>query len=210
MVVVRFLAIDDVHRNLLEIRSCKMNFRRKRLKHFDIAGDAHFITFSCFGRMPLLSKDRTRIWLVEAIENARIRHEFDLWGWVFMPEHVHLMIYPRNPIYRIDKILASIKKPVGYRAIQFLEQVSPDFLKRLTVVYRDRTYRRFWQAGGGYDSNMDDLRAIHEAIEYMHQNPVRRGLVERDTDWLWSSARDWAGMKHPLMTVDRTLPPLFY
>jgi hypothetical protein len=36
-------------------------------------------------------------------------------------------------------------------------------------------------------------------------NPVRRGLVERPTDWLWSSARDWAGLDGAWLKVDRTL-----
>jgi putative transposase len=185
-----------------------MALHRKRLKHFNIPGDAHFLTFACFRRIRLLSKDRSRIWFIEALEKARIRRAFDLWAWVLMPDHVHLMIYPREREYEIDKILASIKKPVGYRAIQYLERQAPAFLERLTVVNRNRIYRRFWQPGGGFDRNMDDLFAIYEAIEYIHHNPVRRGLVQRATDWIWSSAQDWAGMGHPLITVDRTLPPL--
>ena len=73
---------------------------------------------------------------------------------------------------------------------------------------RNRTYHRFWQAGPGYDGNLDDLEAIYKAIEYIHNNPVRRGLVAQATDWSWSSARDWAGLGHSYITVDRTLPPL--
>ena len=48
----------------------------------------------------------------------------------------------------------------------------------------------------------------YEVIEYIHNDPVRRGLVTTATDWPWSSARDWAGLGDPYITVDRTLPPL--
>ena len=41
--------------------------RRKKIRHFDEPGHAHFLTFSCYGRLPLLSKDRSRVWLIEAI-----------------------------------------------------------------------------------------------------------------------------------------------
>ncbi len=181
---------------------------RKRVKHFDLRGDAHFLTFSCYRRMQLLSKDRTRLWFVEALNKARVKHQFDLWAWVIMPEHIHLLIYPRKPSYKTAKILASLKKPVGYQAIQFLKENAPDFLQRLTVVNKNRTYRRFWQAGPGYDENLEDLQAVNEVIEYIHNNPVRRGLVSKPADWLWSSARDWAGLGHPHITVDRTLPTL--
>ena len=180
----------------------------KRVKHFDLPGHAHFLTFSCYHRLPLLSKDRTRQWLVDAIEIARIKHEFDLWAWVVMPEHVHLLIYPRKLVYKTSSILASIKKPVGSQAIQFLRENNPDFLQRLTVVNKNRTYRHFWQVGPGYDENHDDLYAIYEVIEYIHKNPIRRGLVATATDWLWSSARDWVGLGHSQLTVDRTLPRL--
>ena len=72
---------------------------RKRVKHFDIPGHAHLLTFSCFRRMPFLSKDRTRRWFLEALGAARSALEFDLWAWVIMPEHVHLLIYPRREGY---------------------------------------------------------------------------------------------------------------
>jgi putative transposase len=40
----------------------------------------HSLTFSCFSRRAFLSKDRSRMWLVEAIDRAREKHAFDLWA----------------------------------------------------------------------------------------------------------------------------------
>jgi putative transposase len=180
----------------------------KKVKHYDLPGDAHYLTFSCYGGLPLLSKDRSRLWFIDALKKARAKHAFDLWAWVIMPEHAHLLIFPRAAKYKTSKILASVKKPVGYKAVQYLRQNAPSFLERLTVRTRNRTYRRFWQAGPGHDGNLYELEAVYNAIGYIHNNPVRRGLVDHPTDWLWSSARDWAGMGHPYITVDRTLPPL--
>jgi putative transposase len=181
---------------------------RKNVKHYDLPGDAHYLTFSCYRGLALLSKDRTRFWFIEELTKAREKHHFDLWAWVIMPEHVHLLICPRELTYKMEKILASLKKPVSHRAIQFLTQHAPDFLEKLTVRNRNRTYRRFWQAGPGHDANLYELTTIYKAIEYIHNNPVRRGLVLHATDWLWSSARDWAGLGCPYIRVDRTLPPL--
>ena len=104
---------------------------RKKVKHYDVEGDAHLLTFSCYRRLPLLSRDRSRQWFLDALEKARTKHGFDLWAWVIMPEHVHLLIWPRQGDTKTDRILASIKKPVGYRAIQFLKQDAPGFLERL-------------------------------------------------------------------------------
>jgi putative transposase len=125
-----------------------------------------------------------------------------------MPEHVHLLIYPRLPCLTKD-ILYGIKRPVGIKAIRYLKQQASDFLRELTVVSKNRTYCRFWQAGPGFDRNLTEPRAIHNTIDYIHENPVRRGLVPSAEDWIWSSARDLAGLDSPIpLRVDRTVPTL--
>jgi len=55
--------------------------------------------------------------------------------------------------------------------------------KSVTVRNRNRTYRRFWQAGPGQDRNVYDADTALAVIEYIHNNPVRRGLVSRAEDW---------------------------
>jgi len=60
----------------------------------------------------------------------------------------------------------------------------------------------FWQPGGGYDSNITETGDLSGVVEYIHANPVRRGLVANPTDWIWSSARFWAGMDGVLIPMD--------
>ncbi|WP_437188352.1 hypothetical protein SH668x_001796 [Planctomicrobium sp. SH668] len=59
-----------------EMFSDSLNFspHRKACRRFNEPGHAHALTFSCFRRQPLLTKDRSRQWLVEAIEKAREQH----------------------------------------------------------------------------------------------------------------------------------------
>ena len=187
---------------------------RKLVKHYD-NGEPHFLTFSCYGRLPLLTKDRTRNWFLDALGAARTAHRFHLWAWVIMPEHVHLLLWPPlselNPDTastkgKVKGILADIKRPVGTKAIRHLKQHAPDFLERITVRNRNRTYRRFWQAGSAYDENVGDVLALHAICDYIHENPVRRGLVARPEEWEWSSARYWLNPSLDALPIDRTLP----
>ncbi len=53
---------------------------------------------------------------------------------------------------------------------------------------------------------MDDLRTLKLMIDYIHANPVRRGLVERPEEWEWSSARWYGGTRSVGIEMDRTLP----
>ena len=46
---------------------------RKKVKHYDLPGNAHYLTFSCYHGLPLLSKDRTRLWFLEALANAFLK-----------------------------------------------------------------------------------------------------------------------------------------
>ena len=64
---------------------------RKRCKRLHETGDAHFATYSCFRRMPLLNTDRSRRWFLDALAAACQNHEVALWAFCLMPEHVHLV-----------------------------------------------------------------------------------------------------------------------
>jgi putative transposase len=179
---------------------------RKRCVRFNEPGQAHELTFSCHQRLPLLSRDRTRVWLCDAIEEARRLLEFDLWAYVFMPEHVHLLIWPRRPHYQISSILWRIKRPVGRKAIDFLARHGTTWLPKLRVTGPGgRTEYRFWQAGGGYDRNLTEPDTVRQVVDYIHANPVRRGLAERPEDWPWSSAGHYAGRPFRKLLVDGTM-----
>jgi len=164
---------------------------RKTCRRLNEPGHAHALTFSCFRRRPFLSKDRTRLWLVDAVERARNRHCFDLWAWVIMPEHVHLLICPREREYSISSILTTIKQSVAKRALTHVRQQAPAFLSQMEDRQPNGSVtHRFWQRGGGYDRNLVEPRVIWAEIEYFHANPVRRGLCLWPMDWEWSSVRE--------------------
>jgi putative transposase len=73
----------------------------------------------------------------------------------------------------------------------------------VTVREGPRLRQRFWQRGGGYDRNITSTEALPAVIEYIHANPVRRGLVARAEDWEWSSARWYAGLRPVKLEMDR-------
>src|SRR5215208_4898494 len=90
---------------------------RKTCKRYNDPDHAHALTFSYFRRQPFLSKDRSRTWLIEAIDRARLKHGFHIWAYVIMPEHAHLLVWPAGPVYDMSDILNSIKQSVSKRAL---------------------------------------------------------------------------------------------
>ncbi|MFO0454741.1 MAG: REP-associated tyrosine transposase [Planctomycetota bacterium] len=179
---------------------------RKARKRFDEPGQARELTFSCYKGFQFLNRDRTRQWFIDSLEEARKDFQFDLWAYVIMPEHVHLLIFPKDEVASAGAIAGKIKEQVARKAIKFLKENAPNWLELISVQEGSRLRHRFWQPGGGYDRNVIELSTVSKMIDYIHMNPVRRGLVARPEDWPWSSARWYAGMEPVLIEMDRTIP----
>jgi putative transposase len=176
---------------------------RKLLRRYHATGDLHELTFSCYRRLPLLTNNAWRTEFARAIDEAGETYDFHLVAFVFMPEHVHLLVYPQAEP-SVGKYLSSIKRPVSKLAKTDLVASRSRLLEKLVI--RDRPGSevfRYWQEGAGFDRNLFTAKAITAAIEYIHQNPVKRGLVKEAHQWRWSSARYYlSDGKH----VDADLP----
>jgi putative transposase len=138
----------------------------------------------------LLTDDSWREKLARCIEAARKESEISLVGFVFMPEHVHLLVYPTVPDPSMGRYLARIKQPFSKQIKEILTEQRSSLLSSLTV--RERPGKecfRFWQEGPGFDRNLFSAEGIASSLEYIHNNPVARGLCRRAVDWKWSSAR---------------------
>lgn len=62
------------------------------LKRYQNSGCTHFITFSCYRRQPLLTKHGAAEMFEQALEEARVKYGFFVYGYILMPEHVHLRV----------------------------------------------------------------------------------------------------------------------
>lgn len=62
------------------------------LKRYQQEGDYHFITFSCHHRKPYLNTPTSRDIFLDSLERTRLHYQFEILGYVVMPEHVHLLV----------------------------------------------------------------------------------------------------------------------
>jgi len=136
------------------------------LKRYQKTNASHFITFSCYHRLPFLVTPESRDIFLTVLEETRARHEFYIFGYVVMPEHVHLLM--SEPV----------KIPVA-TALQVLKQ-------RVSRQLKPAEQLHFWQTRY-FDFNLSNGKKFDEKLHYMHQNPVVRGLSGKPEDWQWSS-----------------------
>ncbi|MDP1661305.1 MAG: hypothetical protein Q8L55_05260 [Phycisphaerales bacterium] len=130
--------------------------------------------------------------MVSCIALARERHRFHLIAYAVMPEHVHLLLWPRIPGSSCRQALATMKMSFAARALARWKELKAPLLKRLT----DPQGRLcVWQRGGGYDRNiMSDEERLEKAT-YIHTNPCSAGLCIRPEEYRWSSAAWYKGNK---------------
>ena len=180
--------VPCLHRLQSTMNEIKSTYRRK-VKHYDISFHAHELTFSCYHRYNYLNDTAVCKIFLEELEAARIRFDFKIWAYVLMPNHVHLLIFPKKKKYQTAKILQHIKAKTAQRYRKKILAESPEQFEQYCVTCKGVRVFRLWQAGAGFDRNLWNPKAIHNVIGYIEGNPVRAKLVEKPEDWPWSSAR---------------------
>jgi putative transposase len=160
---------------------------RKTLKRYNLPNHIHELTFSCFNHLPLLNSERTCNNLAESIIKSCEKLGYGVVAYVFMPTHVHLLVLPNKSDYSISDFLRSVKQPVARKEISYLRLNEPEKLEYLLSGWEIPKHL-FWLRGGGYDRNIINPDYLENSINYIHNNPVRKELVNSVLDWKWSSA----------------------
>ncbi|TVQ76814.1 MAG: hypothetical protein EA380_08120 [Phycisphaeraceae bacterium] len=168
---------------------------RKTVRHFDLPNHAHELTFSTYRRLPVMLGPGIPEIVLASIARIGERGLAEILAFVLMPEHLHLLLMPTvrdGAAVPIASILSGIKRPSSFRIKRLLAASQSELYGELTVRERPgKAAFRFWQEGGGYDRNLTNGDAVRASIEYIHMNPVRRGLCKRASDWAWSSWGQW-------------------
>jgi putative transposase len=162
-------------------------------------GDLHFLTFSCYRRLPLLGSVRARNVFVCALGEMRKRYGFRLVGYVVMPDHVHLLI-SEAPKGMPSDVLKVLKQRVS-RDLRRKKRGAPAGQLSLAFAKRGEELAHFWQPRF-YDFNVYSAMKQREKLEYMHANPVKRGLVKNPRAWIWSSYLFYEKGEKGLVEID--------
>jgi putative transposase len=160
---------------------------RRKLQRFEAAGHVRYLTFSCYRRLPLLKHDAIRELFIKRVAIVCETQHVRLLAWVIMPEHVHLLVFPESEP-DLERFTHAVKRPVAEAVLRRWKKLEAPILKKIA----HGTGYRYWQTGGGYDRNVFTPEGVLKKIEYTHNNPLRRGLVENATEYAWSSARWYA------------------
>jgi putative transposase len=182
------------------------------LERFYGGRDLHFLTFSCYHRLPLLASASRCDLLLDILERVRRRYRLVVLGYVVMPEHVHLLVTEPQ-----RETLSTAMQALKLGFIRSLEGSGVPRSRNFSETWgtprsgsnvesylpKDaRGAQRFWQ-NRFYDFNVWTEKKRVEKLRYIHRNPVKRGLVSSPEQWPWSSYRWYLyGQKGPVKVND--------
>ncbi len=166
------------------------------LLRFQESRQSHFVTFSCRHRRTYFVSRELFELFVQCLEEMRLRFDLSIYGYVVMPEHVHLLLSEPARV-RLAAAIHFLKLAFAKRArsLRFpgarIPEAQVSAQSTGANLGHNRTSSSFWEKRY-HDRNVRDYDEFVAKLDYVHWNPVKRGLVRMEEEWKWSSYRHYA------------------
>jgi REP element-mobilizing transposase RayT len=162
----------------------------------------HFITSTIVEWLPVFTTAPCCDIVVRSFEYCRAHKNLKVHGWVIMDNHFHAIVSGPD----LSRTVADLKK---FTARAILGQVKAEgrewLLNQLNyfcAAHKQVSAHQVWQEGVHPQSIIPDDIMLQK-LEYLHNNPVKRGLVASPEHWRYSSAHEWLPGAIPRLRVDR-------
>jgi len=166
-------------------------------------GDEHiyFITSTIVKWLPVfVSEDHFRL-LIDSFEYCRRKYDVKLYAFVIMENHFHLIAGARD----LSTPMQALKSFTSKKLLESMREKRLDWLLNqlafFKAAHKTESSYQVWQEGY-HPQEIQDWDMMRQKIDYIHQNPVRRGYVERPEYWKYSSAKDMLMGEPGLIKLD--------
>jgi putative transposase len=172
-------------------------------------GGAYFVTMSVVEWLPVFVAAAPCLVAAESLNFCHQTKGLRVMAYVIMPTHLHAVVFDQN--YRASNLktaLEAFRKFTGRRLSDYSDQKLPAFYRAtLRDAAGDDRSRRFWQSTI-HAEQIATESFCQTKMDYIHENPCRKGLVRRSRDWRFSSASFWESNGQVLNDV--TLTPIVW
>ncbi|HEX4007479.1 MAG TPA: transposase [Acidobacteriaceae bacterium] len=151
-------------------------------------GHLHLVACNGYQRQPKLGQAKHRDVFLRLLEELRVKFRFEVVGFVVVPDHFRLLM--REP--EIDTTANAV------------EMLQARYRRRYNS--SARSDEQVWESRFS-DAHVVGSDAVVAHLMSMHQEPVKLGLADTPEDWIWSSARAYAGLPDGVVTVSPFAAP---
>lgn len=154
----------------------------------------YFVTFTVVEWLPVFIEEPTFKIITDSLNFCTQNKHLRVNAYVIMPTHMHAVVFDKDfDSERLKHTLDDFRKFTGRRLADYCDaHYSSTFGEALRRAAGEDRLRRFWQPTQHPEGIVSE-RFWQQKVNYIHENPVRKGLVTKPEDWRFSSARFWLG-----------------
>ena len=173
------------------------------LQHYQPNGHIYYVTTNVYQRLPIFTRPSFIIPLIDSLNYYRFQHQCKLLGYVIMPDHLHLLLFPIGES-KLDEFMRDYKR---FTAGRIVRQAKVEGLAAWVQAFEaagsetNRGEHKVWQ-DSYWDKNIFTERFLRQKLNYIHRNPVRADLVKDAGDYPYSSYRNYVAQDNTLIEID--------
>ena len=151
----------------------------------------HFVTLTVLHWIPAFTRPAAVDILLDSLRHLQ-KENLQVYAYVILENHMHMLVQSQN----LPKDLMRFKSFTARKLIHFLHENNVTIILEQLKFYKkahksDRVYQ-FWQEGV-HPEWVQNIEMLKQKVEYIHNNPVKRGYVDLPEHWRYSSARNYLG-----------------
>lgn len=156
-------------------------------------GIPYFATFTVIEWLNVFTKPQYISVLWDSLQYCRKEKGLKLYGFVFMTNHLHLIISADLEDVKLWQVIRDFKKFTAQKIIQMMQKEENrrwilDVMKAAGAQNNANTQYQFWIQDDGAEEIQSD-KFFLQKLTYIHENPVRAQIVTDACSYAWSSAR---------------------
>jgi putative transposase len=174
----------------------------------------YFITSTVVEWVDLFIRDKYKQLIADSLNYCTKEFGLEIFSYVIMTSHLHMICRAREK--NLSKLIGSFKKYTLselIRAVKCSAESRREWMLKIFAAAGEANIRnskyQIWQQNS-HAEEVYSRKFTLSKIKYIHNNPVEEGIVVRPEDYLYSSAKDYAGMKSPVKVTLLELHSLFY
>ena len=161
----------------------------------------HFVTCTILHWLPIFTRKESVQIILDSIKFLQENDNLKVYAYVILENHLHMIVSSDD----LHKTMQSFKQYTAKQILEMLKKANAKTILEQLMFYKkanhtEKTYQ-VWEEG--YQPKLIQNESIMiQKINYIHQNPVKRGFVDEEKHWRYSSARDYEDIKG-LIDVER-------
>jgi putative transposase len=167
----------------------------------------YFVTFTVIEWIDLFTRKEYRDIVLESLKYCKINKGLEIWAYCIMSSHIHFIL-GRNGDQPLEGIIGDLKKFTSKMILDIIKTGGFESRKEFLLWHFGKAGRKnpnnqnfqVWQQHN-HPIELNSNSKISRCLNYIHQNPVEAGIVLFPEDYLYSSARNYAGLPDCLIDV---------